>query len=433
MSWVRESAGSGPGAGGGKRPGPADMAMDLRAAAIRVWMTLRWYLERLVGQFIEFDCPTRAAALTYTTLFAVVPMMTVAYAMLSILPAYDGVALRIENFLFQNFMPSSSEVVREYLSNFSDRARGLSILGFAFLFFTTFMLLVTIEGTFNTIWEVAEPRKGMQRLLVYWGVMSLGPPMIMGGILISVYVTSLPLLTDLDVFGLGTLVLSYLPAILTCFGFTVLYFAVPNTQVKIRHAVFGGLLAMGAMEVAKQIFNAVVANSSMASIYGAFAAVPFFLVWMYMVWVLILSGAIVVRTLGLKPELDFEPTEPILIKCARVLELLYGAHLEGRGLSDAAIEEEVKLHTGERERLLRVLLDLRVLRYADETWILGRSLKSLTLWDLYQKLPDDLDLETLARVHDMDHVVEPLKSLVQFGSNQMSVSLDTVFARVEQT
>ncbi len=432
MSWVGEKAGSGPGAGKPGPTGPLGLSLELRDALVRFAMTLRWYLERLVGQFFEYDCTTRAAALTYTTLFAVVPMMTVAYAMLSILPAYDGVIERIETFLFQNFVPSSSEAVREYLSNFSDRARGLSILGFAFLFFTTFMLLVTIESTFNTIWEVAEPRRGLQRLLVYWGVMSLGPPMIMGGILISVYVTSLPLMTDLDVFGLSTLLLSYLPAILTFFGFTVLYFAMPNTKVKVRHALFGGLLAMGAMEIAKQIFNAVAANSSMASIYGAFAAAPFFLLWMYMVWVLILSGAIVVRTLGLKPELDLEPTEPVLIKCARVLELLYAAHLEGRGLSDADIEDSVKLRTGERERLLKVLLELKVLRYADEIWILGRSLKSLTLWDLYRRLPDDLDMESLARVRDMDHVVEPLKSLVQFGSNQMSVSLDTVFARVEQ-
>jgi len=427
MSWVRERAEAESG-----RDRPKRRNLDPGELLTRFWVTVRWYMGRLVGQFMEYDCPSRAAALTFTTLFAVVPVMTVAYAMLSILPAYDGVAERVETFLFQNFVPTSSELVREYLSEFSQRARGLSIIGFAFLFFTTFMLLVTIEGTFNTIWQVAEPRRGLQRLLVYWGVMSLGPPMILSGILISVYVSSLPLLTDLDVFGLGTLMLSYLPGILTCLGFTVLYFAMPNTQVKVRHALVGGLLAMGALEVAKEIFNAVVANSSMSSIYGAFAAVPFFLTWMYMVWVLILSGAIIVRTLSLKPEVDFGPREPLLIKCARVLELLYAAHLDGRGLSDADIEEAVKLHARERERLLRVLLDLRVLRYADETWILGRSLKSLTLWDLYQKLPDDLGLQSLADVHDMDHVVEPLKSLVQFGSNQMSVSLDTVFARVEQ-
>ena len=323
-------------------------------------------------------------------------------------------------------------MVQEYLSDFSQRARGLSIIGFGFLFVTTFLLLLTIEGTFNAIWEVAEPRTGMQRLLVYWGVMSLGPPMILGGILISVYVTSLPLLTDLDVFGIGTLLLSYLPGILTCLGFTVMYFAIPNTSVKVRHAFVGGVLAMAALEVAKEIFNRVVANSSMASIYGAFAAVPFFLTWMYMVWVLILAGAIFVRTMSLKPEIELGPTEPVLVKCARMLELLYAAHLEGRGVTNAEFEEAVTLHSGEREQLLRVLLDLKVLRYADECWILGRSLKSLTLWDLYQRLPDGVDMAELDRVQDMKYVVEPLKSLVQFGSNQMSVSLDTVFAGVEQ-
>jgi membrane protein len=406
--------------------------LDPREMVGRLWLTVRWFLEQLVRQFMEFDCPSRAGALTYTTLFAVVPMMTVAYAMLSILPAYDGVAEKVEGFIFENFVPTSSEMVQEYLSDFSRRARGLSIIGFGFLFVTTFLLLVTIEGTFNALWEVAEPRTGMQRLLVYWGVMSLGPPLILGGILISFYVTSLPLLTDLDVFGIGTLLLSYLPGILTCLGFTVMYFAIPNTRVKVRHAFVGGVLAMLALEAAKQIFNMVVANSSVASIYGAFAAVPFFLTWMYMVWVLILSGAIIVRTLGLKPEIQIGASEPILVKCARILELLYAAHLEGRGVTDEEIEDTVSLHSGEREQLLRVLLDLKVLRYADETWILGRSLKSLTLWDLYQRLPDGLDMAGLERVRDMNHVVEPLKALVQFGSNQMSVSLDSVFARVEQ-
>ena len=400
---------------------------DLKALAYRGWLNLKWYAEQLVRQFIDYDCPSRAGALTYTTLFAVVPMMTVAYTMLSILPAYDGVAERIESFIFQNFVPTSSEVVQQYLGEFSERARGLSVIGFAFLFVTTFLLLVTVETTFNTIWEVAEPRRGLQRFLVYWGVMSLGPPMILGGILISLYLTSLPLLTGLDVFGLGSILLSYLPMILTCLGFTVLFYAVPNTQVRFFHALVGGFLTMLLLEAAKNLFNAVVANSSFASIYGAFAAVPFFLFWMYMVWVLILSGAIFVRTLALSPEWDLEPTEPILVKTARILGLLYHAHLVGEGVTDEEMEVAVPLASGEKERILRVLLELKVLRQVGETWILGRSLKGLTLWDLYQKMPDGIDLEQLARVRDMDHVVEPLKSLVQFGSNQMSISLDSVF------
>lgn len=403
---------------------------DLKGMVLRVWAAFRWYVEQLARQFIDHDCPARAAALTYTTLFAVVPIMTVSYAMLSILPAYDVVADRIEAFIFRNFVPTSSEVVQQYLGEFSERARGLSIIGFGFLLVTTFMLLVTIEGTFNTIWQVAEPRKGLQKLLVYWGVMSLGPPMIVGAILISVYLTSLPLLTDLGVLGLRGALLGYLPLLLTCLGFTVLFYAMPNTQVLLRHALVGGLLTMFMLEAAKNIFNMVVANSAFTSIYGAFAAVPFFLFWMYMVWVLILSGAIFVRTMALTPEVDLS-SEPPVVKCARVLQMLYRAHLEGRGISDREIEEQVSLGMREKEQILKALLDLRVLRQADELWILGRSLKAVTLWELYQELPHGLDLSNLERIRDMDHVVEPLKALVQFGSNQMSVSLDTVFGGVQ--
>ena len=378
------------------------------------WLRVLWYLRQMVKQFLDHDCPARAGALTYTTLFAVVPMMTVAYAMFSILPAFEGVGERIEAFVFQNFVPASSSTVQDYLGEFTQRARGLTAAGFGFLFITTFLLLVTIETTFNTIWQVAEPRKGLQRFLVYWGVMSLGPTMIAGAILISVYLTSLPLITDLDKFGIGSVFLSYLPLLLTSLGFTVLYYAVPNTPVLFRHAFAGGLLTMCLLEAAKQIFNLVVANSSITSIYGAFAAVPFFLSWMYMVWVLILSGAIFVRTLALTPEVGDESHEPALIKCARVLQVLYAAHLQGNGVTDKQIDEEVLLLRGERDRILRALLDMRILRQAGDVWILGRSLKGLTLWDLYQKLPDGLDLKRLERVRDMDHVVEPLRSLVMF-------------------
>ncbi len=398
---------------------------------INLWVRVLWYLQQMVRQFLDHDCPARAGALTYTTLFAVVPIMTVAYAMFSIFPVYDGVGEKVEAFVFQNFVPTSSSVVQSYLGEFSERARGLGAAGFAFLFVTTFMLLVTIEGTFNTIWQVTEPRKGLQRFLVYWGVMSLGPTMILVGILISVYLASLPLLTDLDVFGIGSVLLGYLPLILTCVGFTVLYYAVPNTSVLFRHALVGGLLTMLLLEVAKQLFNLVVANSSVSSIYGAFAAVPFFLAWMYMVWVLILSGAIFVRTLALTPELDSEPSEPALVKCARVMQVLYSAHLDGSGVTDQDIDGAVQLHRIERERILRALLDMRVLRKAGDEWILGRSLKTLTMWDLYQALPEGLELSRLERIDDMDHVVEPLKSLVQFGSNHMAISLDTVFGGIE--
>ncbi len=392
-----------------------------------ILVTARWYWRALVTQFLEHDCPTRAGALTYTTLFAVVPLMTVAYTTFSILPAYEGLEERIEAFIFNNFVPDSSALVKEKLVEFSDRARGLTAVGFVFLFLTSFLLLVTIEQTFNAIWKVPEPRRGFQRILLYWAVLSLGPPMVVCGILISAYFASLPLVSDLELFGSGSLVLSYLPLLLTWIGFTVLYYAMPNCRVRLRHAFFGGFLAMLSFEFAKYVFNFGVSRTSIASIYGTFAVVPFFLFWMYLVWVLVLCGAIAVRTMSLKPE-QAVSNEPALVKSARVLEQLHGAHLRGLGLTDSELREQVELNASEHDRIFTALRDLRAVTQDDEDrWLLSRSLKTLTLWDLYQCLPEGLDAQSLEAVDGMEHVVEPLRALLTFGSNQMAVSLETVF------
>ncbi len=400
---------------------------SLQARARSLYVIGRWYLRQIVTQFIETDCPSKAASLTYTTLFAVVPLMTVVLWMFSIMPEFAALEEKIQEFIFSNFVPDSSAVVQEKLLEFADRARRLTAVGFVFLFVTAFMLLVTIEGTFNDIWQVRVPRRGLQRILVYWGVLSLGPSMILLGILISAYLASLPLVSDLDLFGPRSALLGSLPSLLTWFAFTILYVAMPNCRVRLFHAFVGGFLAMLSFEGAKIVFNSVVVNTSIAPIYGTFAAVPFFLVWMYMVWVLVLCGAIVVRAMSLNHEYAAEHDEPMLVKCSRVLEMVLSGHAEGRAITEAEISN-LALTPLERERVFGVLKDLRVLTRDDEDrWLLGRSLKTLTLWDLYQKLPEGLDADGLSGIEGMDHVVEPLKALVQFGSNQMSVSLDSVF------
>ena len=367
------------------------------------WSAVRWYWDQLIAQFMAHDCLSSAAALTYTTLFAVVPMMTVAYTAFSILPAYEGLEERIEAFIFNNFVPDSSAAVKEKLLEFSDRARGLTAAGFIFLFLTSFLLLVTIEKTFNAIWRVPQPRKGLQRVLVYWGVLSLGPPMIVFGILLSAYFASLQLVTDLDVFGFRAALLSYLPLLLTWVGFTILYWAMPNCRVRFFHAMLGGLLTVWFFELAKYVFNYGVSNTSLASIYGTFAAVPFFLFWMYMVWVLVLTGAIVVHTMSLQRETVTADSEPMLVKCSRVLHAVFQGHLEGRAVTDEEIQQAVSLTGSERERIFAALGELKLLAKDEEdNWLLSRSLKTLTLWDLYQVVPEGLDADRLDAVEGME-------------------------------
>lgn len=406
--------------------------MDQENWIERIVGSVRWYAQQMLQQFLAHDCLASAGALTYTTLFAVVPMMTVIYTMFSLLPEFDAIGQRIESFVFENFVPDSSALVRDKLLEFSERARNLTVAGFSFLFLTAFLMLVTLEKAFNTIWRVPEPRRGVQRFLLYWGVLSLGPPLIAGGLIMSAYLTSLPLLTDLDTMGVGDTVLEYLPLLSGTAVFTVLYYAVPNCPVPFKHALTGGLLTTAAFEAAKEGFKLIITNTSIEPIYGTFAAVPLFLAWLYLVWVLVLSGAIFVRTLSLQRDVEGEEREPKLVKCARILQLLYDAHMQGTTITDYEISRQVMLNREEHDRIFAVLMDLKVLNQTeDERWVLGRNLKGLTLWDLYQKLPEGLDARRLDLVKDMRRVTEPLKSMAQFGSNEMSVSLDSVFGSVQ--
>jgi membrane protein len=401
----------------------------VRNFAAARYESLRWFLRQIGAQFLINDCLSSAGALTYTTLFAVVPMMTVAYAMFSLLPEFEGVGERIQVFLFSNFVPDSGQMVQQKLLEFTERARGLTAAGFAFLFMTAFLMLVTTEKAFNSIWHVVEPRRGLQRFLLYWAVLSLGPFLIAGGILISLYLFSLPLVSDLDTFGILHTVVVYLPTLFSVTGFTVLYYAVPNCEVPFRHALLGGLLTAAAFEATKVIFTWAVKGSAIEPIYGTFAAFPLFLAWLYLFWVLVLCGAIFVHTLSLRREEErAELTEPLLVKGARIVQLLYDAHMRGDTISSQAIYDHVAMGSYEQDRIFTSLQDMKILVQADdERWMLGRNLKALTLWDLYQHLPEGLDANLLQNIDDMETVVTPLKNLTTFGSNEMNVTLDSVF------
>jgi len=118
-----------------------------------------------------------------------------------------------------------------------------------------------------------------------------------------------------------------------------------------------------------------------------------------------------------------------MIKAARILRMFHDAHMDGRSITDRDISLMVALNQAEHDRVFGVFQQLNLLNQTeDERWILGRSLKAVTLWDLYQLLPEGLELNRLQEIKDLPQVVEPLISITQFGSNEMSVRLERVFS-----
>ncbi len=291
----------------------------------------------VIKRFFEDRGTQNAGSLTYTTLFAVVPMLTVLFVMLSGIPQLQDVSGVIQKFIVDNFLPSAGDKIQDYLQDFVSQARQLTWIGVIFLIATSFMMLVTIEQAFNSIWRVKKPRYGLQRFLLYWALLSLGPILIGAGFAVSGYIMSLTVISDSATIS-G--VLRYSPLLLSVLGFTLIYSAIPNTRVPLSHAFISGFVTAIFIETAKFLFGLYVQTfHSYQLIYGAFAAVPLFLLWVYVSWVIVLMGCELSCCLGLRHYL-FRQEIPNLLVAIATLKLFYEAQVAGKVVTQQDVQEK---------------------------------------------------------------------------------------------
>lgn len=348
------------------------------------------FIRYLARQFLNNGGIINASALTYTTLFAVVPLMTVSYAMLAAIPSFQGIGEQVQGWIFSNFVPATGEVVQSYLKDFTSQARNLTAVGVGFLAVTSIMMMRNIEVAFNRIWRVSEERKGMASFLLYWAVLSLGPLLIGLGLIVSSYIASLPFISDAtELVGKGRL-LALLPMVMSCAAFTLLYAAVPNCKVPIRNAFVGGVVVAMLFEGAKRGFAFFATQfPSYELIYGAFAAVPLFLVWIFISWFIILMGCELTRALTVYKALDKRRSVSHLHTVLEVLHSLWDAQQKGDTLSDEQLLQQVPgldqsgwdiyVHLLQKERLIK--------RTEQGRYVLSQDLSALTLAQLCHRLP----------------------------------------------
>lgn len=348
------------------------------------------FLRSLARQFQANQGILNAAALTFTTLFAVVPLMTVSYSMLAAVPNFRGVGEQIQGWIFENFVPATGEVVQQYLGTFSSQAQSLTVIGIVFLAVTSIMMMKNIEAAFNRIWRVSEPRKGLSSFLLYWAVLSLGPILIGLGLLLTSYIASLSIFTSAtEVVGRARL-LALLPPFFSALAFMLLYAAVPNCRVPLRSAAIGGLFAAILFEIAKRGFvQFVTLSPSYQLIYGAFAAVPLFLLWIYISWGIILLGAQLTRELTVAQVSKYRINEPHLYTILAVLQRLWQAQQEGNPVSDRVLLKEIPgLDQGRWDEYVQLLSAAGLIsRTEGGQYLLSRDLSHYTLLQLQQELP----------------------------------------------
>jgi len=249
----------------------------------------------------EDRIPQVAGSLTFTTMLALVPLATVAFALFTAFPLFSSFQESLQFFLADHLMPAQlNSQIFKYLNQFAAKAKGLTTIGMVLLFLTGVMTMMTIESAFNVIWRVRKARPVAQRILVYWAIITLGPILIGVSLSISSYLFTQSMtfsaaqrMTPVIEWALAGTALP-----LTALAFTILYVYLPNCRVEWRDAVIGGVTAAIAFELAKRGFGYYVRRMpTYTAVYGAFSVVPLFLLWMYLCWFITLAGAMIASAL----------------------------------------------------------------------------------------------------------------------------------------
>lgn len=334
----------------------------------------------MLEQFKDNDCVKSAGFLTYVTLFALVPFMTVTYSMFSIIPAFQGLGTELQELIFANMVPQTGEEMLTYLRTFSEQARKLTLVGVAFLVISAYFMLTNIEKNFNSIWGGMRGRAGLSKFLLYWALLTLGPLLLGAGLAISTYLASLRLFVgEYRALGWLTWIFGFSPWVLTTATFTLLFAAVPNCKVPLRDAFIGGVITAVAFEILKALFALVVGNSSMTSIYGAFAIVPMFLLWVNISWMTILAGSVLVHTIGVYKVTLREKGYPDLVAALLVLWHFHKRANEGAGIKDYELFQ-LGLSTNQWQRIIESLQRHRMIATTNQgNFVLCRNLHKVTV------------------------------------------------------
>jgi membrane protein len=380
-------------------------------------------------RFLDDRCFESAGALAYTSMFALVPFSAVVFVVLSAFPVFDTWSLKLTDFVFSNFLPSSARVIEQYLHGFAVSARDLTATGVIALLVSVLLTMWSIEQAFNRIWRVPSPRPRLTRFLMYWTLLTLGSLLMVSALAATSAVFSIPALSGVEARGVGDSLLRYLPALLQFIALTLAYWLIPHRSVPPRFAVAGALLATLLFEWLKWGFAVYLRNASYEQLYGALAVLPIFLIWLYSSWLVVLLGASVSaslssfryqpRALRLDPDAELYGVLRLLGRLEECRPAGGVLHMKDMQLRESSLTDD------HLQRMLSALSDMHIVQRCENGgWLLARDLDSVTLCELYEGmglrvpardlvLPARHDAIGRAAERAMNHLREPLKDPLQ--------------------
>ncbi len=356
---------------------------------------------RVIERFIADKCIQRASALAYASLLAIVPMVALGFSVFTSFQAFDAFAGSARDTLLQYLLPTSQQVVQDYLGSVADKTTALSVFGVIGLLFTATALLNTIEEAFNDIWRITRTRAWLSKFMTFWATLTLAPILIGASITITSYFTALPIIRQVAEGATYIGQTPFLvPWLMSSLAMATLYTVLPNTSVPFRYAAIGGLVAGALFEWAKFGFAFYVTEvANYEKLYGALSTLPIFLIWLYLIWVIVLIGSEVAFCLQhpeqshrkhssfLKPGVQQFYAHLILLRAAQCVN-------EGKTLSMHDLIEETDIPDNIMQEWLDRLCTLELLRLTHDqdgqtAWLPAFDANSMTLNEIHRRLNND--------------------------------------------
>ena len=384
----------------------------------------------LARRFLDDNLFQAAGALSFTTVFALVPLSMVVFGVLSAFPVFSEWSDKLSDYVFSNFVPSSARSVEAYLKQLSANIGQLTTAGVIALVISLLITLNGVEATFNRIWRVHAARPQLGRFLVYWTVLTLGALMAAASLALSARFFALALFETNAGHLLENAMLRLAPMAIELLAFATIYRVVPHRTVKWRHALAGALLATLLLETVKAVMSLYLGSfATYSRIYGTLAFVPIFLLWIYVGWIAILLGASLASSISAfryQPAAMRLPLGYEMYGLLRLLARFQEARGRGHGLHSDAIQHLEPILTDSLvQEMLGQLNDIKVVRRAEDgEWWLARDLDELTLAELYEAcqlripiaeahLPCRDDALGRSAVAAMDELRIPLRELLK--------------------
>jgi membrane protein len=408
------------------------------AAAVRF---SRYALHR----FSRDGCFAAAGALSYTTLVSLVPLGVIALSILSAFPEFAAIREQLLAFIFRNFVPQIGEQAAWWFEYFAETAAQATAIGIIGTAATAIFLLATIEDQLNALWRVQTPRPWGKRVGAYWTLMTLGPLLVGVSLTLSTYLDSAARRAGFDpqaivqfAEGWPHFLARLVPFVLQLIACTLLYCTIPNCPVRWRDGAAGAAVAAVVIELLKIGFAIYIGNwASYQTVYGAVAAIPIFLLWMYLSWMAVLLGAVVAANLP-----TWRIDERVVQLSGGGLRLGFGlaviaalARGQQRGATcrTASLARELGVATSAVDgHLQRLALAGFTAPTQNGGWVLAWSLDSATLHDLYRAL--DLPLAGSWRARPLEpwqeQVAPAMERIVKAETAAMQVTLADLLAEI---